>query len=268
MPITTQCQLLGLSRSSAYYRPRGVSEADLRLMRRLDELHLEHPFLGARKLARLLKNEGFAVGRRHVSTLMRCMGIEAIYRKPRTSLPDKAHRIYPYLLTGVAIERANQVWASDITYLPMAKGFVYLVAILDLYSRKVLAWRASNTLASDFCVEALQEALTRFGSPEIFNTDQGSQFSAEAFTEVLKANAICISMDGKGRWIDNVFVERLWRSVKYEEIYLHAHETPMQVNQALTRYFGFYNTGRPHQALDQRTPDAVYFGSGQLKRAA
>jgi transposase InsO family protein len=187
-------------------------------MRRLDELHLEHPFLGARKLARLLKDDGFAVGRRHVSTLMRRMGIEAIYRKPRTSLPDKAHRIYPYLLTGVSIERPNQVWATDITYLPMAKGFVYLAAILDLYSRKVLAWRTSNTLTSDFCVEALQEALMRFGSPEIFNTDQGSQFSAEAFTEVLKLNAICISMDGKGRWIDNVFVERLWRSVKYEEI--------------------------------------------------
>ena len=268
MPITTQCQLLGLSRSSTYYRPRGVSEADLTLMRRLDELHLEHPFLGARKLARLLKDEGFAVGRRHVSTLMRRMGIEAIYRKPRTSLPDQAHRIYPYLLTGVAIERANQVWASDITYLPMAKGFVYLVAILDLYSRKVLAWRTSNTLASDFCIEALQEALTRFGSPEIFNTDQGSQFTAEAFTEVLKHNAIRISMDGKGRWIDNVFVERLWRSVKYEEIYLHAHETPMQVNQALSKYFDFYNTRRPHQALDQCTPDAVYFGSGQLEQAA
>jgi putative transposase len=268
MPITTQCQLLGLSRSSTYYRPRGVSEADLTLMRHLDELHLEHPFLGARKLARLLKDEGFAVGRRHVSTLMRAMGIEAIYRKPRTSLPDKAHRIYPYLLSGVSIERPNQVWASDITYLPMAKGFVYLAAILDLYSRKVLAWRTSNTLASDFCIEALQEALRRFGSPEIFNIDQGSQFTAEAFTEVLKHNAIRISMDGKGRWIDNVFVERLWRSVKYEQIYLHAHETPMQVNQALSRYFGFYNTRRPHQALDQCTPDAVYFGSGQLQQAA
>jgi putative transposase len=268
MPITTQCQLLGLSRSSVYYRPRGVSEADLRLMRRLDELHLEHPFLGARKLARLLKDDGFAVGRRHVGTLMRRMGIEPIYRKPRTSLPDKGHRIYPYLLAGVAIERANQVWATDITYLPMAKGFVYLVAILDLYSRKVLAWRTSNTLATDFCIEALQEALTRFGGPEIFNTDQGSQFTAEAFTDVLKAHAISISMDGKGRWVDNVFVERLWRSVKYEEIYLHAHETPKQVNQALTRYFGFYNARRPHQALDQRTPDAVYLQPSTLKQAA
>ena len=188
MPITIQCELLGLSRASVYYRPRGVSEADLALMRRLDELHLEHPFLGARKLARVLSDEGLAaVGRRHVTTLMHLMGMEAIYRKPRTSLPDKGHKIYPYLLTGVVIERANQVWATDITYVPMAKGFVYLAAILDLHSRKVLAWRTSNTLTTDFCVEALQEALTRFGSPEIFNTDQGSQFTAEAFTDVLKA---------------------------------------------------------------------------------
>ena len=268
MPITTQCELLGLSRSSVYYHPRGVSQADLALMRRLDELHLEHPFLGARKLAKLLQDEGFAVGRRHVTTLMRRMGLEAIYRKPRTSVPNKGHQIHPYLLTGVVIERANQVWATDITYLPMAKGFVYLAAILDLYSRKVLAWRTSNTLTSDFCVEALQEALTRCGSPEIFNTDQGSQFTAKAFTDVLKDNAISISMDGKGRWVDNVFVERLWRSVKYEDIYLHAYETPKQINQALTSYFGFYNTRRPHQALDQCTPDAVYFASGELKQAA
>jgi len=269
MPITTQCELLGLSRSSVYYRPRGVSEADLGLMRRLDELHLEHPFLGARKLARMLNDQSSAVvGRRHVTTLMRLMGMEAIYRKPRTSAPGNGHKIYPYLLTGVVIERANQVWATDITYLPMAKGFVYLVAILDLYSRKVLAWRTSNTLTTEFCVEALEEALTRCGSPEIFNTDQGSQFTAEAFTDVLKDNAIRISMDGKGRWVDNVFVERLWKSVKYEDIYLHAYETPKQVNQALTNYFGFYNTRRPHQALDQCTPDAVYFAFGELKQAA
>ncbi len=268
MSVTTQCELLGLSRSSVYYRPRGVSESDLKLMRRLDELHLEHPFLGARKLARLLKDEGHAVGRRHVGTLMRRMGIETLYRKPRTSLPEKDHRIYPYLLSGVVIERPNQVWACDITYVPMAKGFVYLVAILDLYSRKVMAWRTCNTLSTDFCVEALQETLTRFGRPEIFNTDQGSQFTAEAFTEVLKANAVAISMDGKGRWVDNVFVERLWRSVKYEDIYLHAYENPTEINQALTRYFSFYNTRRPHQALDQRTPDAVYFAARELKQAA
>jgi putative transposase len=268
MPITTQCQLLGLSRSSAYYRPRPVSASDLALMRRLDELHLEHPFLGARKLTRLLKDEGHPVGRRHVTTLMHRMGLEAIYRKPRLSLPDQAHKIYPYLLSQVVIERPNQVWAADITYLPMAKGFVYLVAILDLYSRKVVAWRTNNTLTSDFCVEALQEALRRFGRPEIFNTDQGSQFTAEAFTDVLKAHHIAISMDGKGRWVDNVFIERLWRSVKYEEIYLHAYEMPREVNAALTRYFNFYNGRRPHQSLDQRTPDAVYFAAADLSQAA
>ena len=268
MPVTTQCELLGLSRSSVYYRPRGVSELDLELMHRLDELHLEHPFLGARKLARLLNDEGHAVGRRHVGTLMRRMGIETLFRKRRTSVPQKGHRIYPYLLSGVAIERANQAWACDITYLPMARGFVYLVAILDLYSRKVMAWRTSNTLTSDFCVEALEEALMRFGRPEIFNTDQGSQFTAEVFTDVLKAQRIAISMDGKGRWVDNVFVERLWRSVKYEEIYLHAYETPKEVNAALTRYFSFYNARRPHQSLDQRTPDAMYFAVSDFKQAA
>ena len=268
MPIIRQCELLGLSRSAAYYRARGVSEADLWLMRRIDQLHLEHPFLGARKLSALLKEEGYRVGRRHVGSLMRAMGIEAIYRKRRTSLPDARHKIYPYLLSGVAIERPNQAWSSDITYLPMAKGFVYLVAILDLYSRKVLAWRTSNTLSSEFCVEALQEALARFGAPQIFNTDQGSQFTAEAFTEVLKANGVQISMDGKGRWVDNVFIERLWRSVKYEEVYLHAYETPKQANEALSRYFAFYNGRRPHQSLEQRTPDAVYFAHGALKQAA
>ena len=268
MPITTQCQLLGLSRSSLYYRPRELSASDLSLMRRLDELHLKHPFLGSRKLTRLLKDEGHAVGRRHVVTLMRRMGIEAIYRKPRLSLPDQTHKIYPYLLSEVVIERPNQVWAADITYVPMARGFVYLVAILDLYSRKVVAWRTNNTLTSDFCVEALQEALMRFGRPEIFNTDQGSQFTAQVFTDVLKANEIAISMDGKGRWVDNVFVERLWRSVKYEEVYLHAYETPRELNAALARYFRFYNARRPHQSLDQSTPDAVYFAAPQLNRAA
>jgi putative transposase len=268
MPITNQCELLGLSRSSVYYRARALRESDLLLMRRIDQLHLEHPFMGARKLARLLKDEGYAVGRRHVGTLMRRMGIETIYRKRRTSLPGKGHTIYPYLLSQLTIERPNQAWACDITYLPMARGFVYLTAILDLYSRKVLAWRTSNTLSSDFCVDALQEALARFGRPEIFNTDQGSQFTAEVFTEVLKTNCIRISMDGKGRWIDNVFIERLWRSVKYEEFYLHAYETPKQVNAALSRYFAFYNQRRPHQALEQCTPDATYFATTQLRQAA
>jgi putative transposase len=234
-------------------------------MRRPDELHLEHPFLGSRKLTRLLKDEGHPVGRRHVSTLMRRMGIETIYRKPRTSLPEQGHKIYPYLLSQVEIERPNQAWAADITYLPMARGFVYLVAILDLYSRKVVAWRTNNTLTSDFCVEALQEALLRFGRPEVFNTDQGSQFTAEVFTDVLKNHDIAISMDGKGRWVDNVFVERLWRSVKYEDIYLRR---PEKSTRRWPPYFSFYNRRRPHQSLDHSTPDAVYFAVPDLSQAA
>lgn len=224
LSVVRQCQLLDLCRSSMYYTPRPVSDADLALMRRLDALHLAHPFLGARKLARCLQDEGHRVGRRHVRTLMQRMGIETLYRKPRTSLPSPTAAVYPYLLQGLAIERANQVWAADITYVPMARGFLYLVAILDIASRKVLAWRLSNTLTADFCVEALTEALTRYGPPEIFNT----QFTATVFTEVLKSAGVQISMDGKGHWVDNVFVERLWRSVKYEEIYLHAYETPRE----------------------------------------
>jgi len=263
-----QCELLDLCRSSLYYRPRPVSPADLQLMRRIDELHLAHPFLGARRLARMLQREGVEVGRRHVGRLMRLMGIEAIYRRKRTSIPGKGHKVYPYLLGGVAIERPNQVWATDITYVPMAHGFAYLVAIVDLFSRKVLAFRVSNALATEFCVEALQEALTRYGTPEIFNTDQGSQFTTEEFTAVLLAKGVRVSMDGKGRWVDNVFVERLWRSVKYEQIYLHAHETMHELKAALTSYFGFYNVRRPHQSLKYRTPDEVYFGTGKLKKAA
>ncbi len=268
LSIMRQCELLGLSRSSLYYRPQPISEADLLLMRRMDEVHLTHPFLGARRLARLLQREGVDVGRRHVGTLMVRMGIEAIYRKKRTSLPATGHRIYPYLLRDVVIERPNQVWATDVTYLPLAKGFAYLVAILDLYSRKVLAFRVSNTLAPDFCIEALGEALRRYGAPEIFNTDQGSQFTDEDFTAVLAATGVRISMDGKGRWIDNVFVERLWRSVKYESIYLHAYETPREVRVALARYFEFYNAHRPHQSLGYRTPDEIYFRTQELKGAA
>ena len=258
LPVVRQCALLGLSRASVYYHPRPVSARDLTLMRRLDELHLAHPFLGARKLAKLLQAEGHAVGRRHVGTLMRRMGIEALYRKPRTSVPAPGQRIYPYLLSGVVIERANQASAADITYLPMARGFLYLVAILDIASRKVLAWRLSNTLTAEFCVEALADALRRYGAPEVFNTDQGSQFTSEAFTTALRAAGVAISMDGKGRWVDNVFIERLWRSVKYEEVYLHAYDTPREAEAALRRYFAFYNARRPHQSLDQRTPDAVY----------
>jgi len=266
--ILRQCELLDLCRSSLYYQPQPVSPADLRLMRRIDELHLEIPFFGARRLARMLQREGFAVGRRHVGTLMRLMGIEAIYPRKRTSIPGKGHKIYPYLLSHLAIVRPNQVWAADITYVPMAQGFAYLVAILDLYSRKVLAWRVSNTLATDFCVAALQEAISRHGVPEVFNTDQGSQFTDEDFTAPLLAKRVRVSMDGKGRWVDNVFVERLWRSVKYEDIYLHAYETLRDLKAALSRYFSFYNVRRPHQNLEYRTPDEVYFGNRPMKTAA
>ena len=268
LSIMRQCELLGLSRSSLYYRPQPISDADRRLMRRIDEVHLTHSFLGARRLARLLQREGVDVGRRHMGTLMALMGMEAIYRKKRTSVPAKGHRIYPYLLREVVIARPNQVWATDVTYLPMAQGFAYLVAILDLFSRKVLAFRVATTLATDFCIEALAEALRRYDAPEIFNTDQGSQFTDEHFTAVLAAKGVRISMDGKGRWIDNVFVERLWRSVKYESIYLHAYETPREVRVALARYFEFYNAQRPHQSLGYRTPDEIYFGTHELTGAA
>jgi len=268
MTIMRQCELLGLCRSSWYYQPQPVSQADVRLMRRIDELHLAHPFLGARRLARMLQREGFDVWRRHVGTLMQLMGVEAIYRKRRTSIPAKGHQIYPYLLANVAIERSNQAWAADITYLPMAQGFAYLVAILDLYSRKVLSVRVSNAMSTDFCVEALEEALTRYGAPEIFNTDQGSQFTADDFTQPLQAKGVRVSMDGKGRWVDNVFVERLWRSVKYEDLYLHAYETMRELKVALANYFDFYNAHRPHQSLDYRTPDEVYFGTDEMKKTA
>lgn len=261
LSVAAQCRLINIARGCVYYQPTPVSEADLRLMRRLDELHLEYPFFGSRRLLVKLREEGFAVGRRHVCTLMRRMGLEAIYRKPRTSQPNQRHKTFAYLLKDVAIGRPNQVWAADITYVPMARGFGYLVAILDLYSRKVLAHRLSNTMTTDFCVEALEEALRRFGPPEIFNTDQGAQFTDADFTARLKAHGVAISMDGKGRWIDNVFVERLWRSVKYEEVYLKAYETLTEARQALSSYFAMYNTRRPHQSLDNRTPDAVYFAA-------
>ena len=269
--LTVKCQaeLLELSRSSVYYRPRPVSQRDLLLMRRLDELHLEAPFYGARKLAAQLRREGHEVGRRHVRTLMFRMGIEALYRRPRTSIPAREAAIYPYLLSGVAIERPNQVWTSDITYLPMAHGFMYLMAILDVASRKVLAFRLSNTLTADFCVEALKEALAKFGRPEIFNTDQGAQFTCQEWIEVLNAAGVAISMDGKGRWIDDVFIERLWRSVKYEDVYLRAYASGSDARASLTRYFAFYNARRLHENLDYATPDEVYFGAlAQTTRAA
>jgi len=269
LTVKRQAELLELSRSSVYYTPRPVSQRDLVLMRRLDELHLEAPFYGARKLAAQLRREGHEVGRRHVRTLMWRMGIEALYRHPRTSIPAREAAIYPYLLSGVAIERPNQVWTSDITYLPMAHGFMYLMAILDVASRKVLAFRLSNTLTADFCVEALKEALAKFGRPEIFNTDQGAQFTCQEWIEVLNAAGVAISMDGKGRWIDNVFIERLWRSVKYEDVYLRAYASGSDARASLTRYFAFYNARRLHKNLHYATPDEVYFGAlAQTTRAA
>jgi putative transposase len=227
-------------------------------MRRIDELHLEHPFAGSRMLRDMLKAEGREVGRRHVATLMKKMGVEAIYRRPNTSKPAPGHKIYPYLLRNLAVTRPNQVWASDITYVPMARGFVYLVVIVDWFSRKVLAWRLSITLSADFCVEALEEALARHGKPEIFNTDQGSQFSSTDFTKVLKTAEIAISMDGKGAWRDNVFVERLWRTVKYEEVYLRAYAGVTQARASIGRYLSFYNGKRPHSSLGGKVPDQAY----------
>ena len=241
LPVTRQAELLDLSRSNVYYLPRPVSDADLVLMRRIDELHLNFPFAGARMLRDMLKLEGVEVGRKHVRTLMERMGIAAIYRKRNTSAPHPAHPIYPYLLKNLTIDRPNQAWATDITYIPMQRGFVYLVAIIDWATRRVLAHRVSISMTADFCVEALEEAIAKYGTPEIFNTDQGSQFTSDDFTKVLKAHDIKISMDGKGRWIDNVFVERLWKSVKYEHVYLHAYESVAEARQQLTSYFTFYN---------------------------
>jgi putative transposase len=268
LSLTRQAQLLDLSRASLYYEPVGVCEADLQLMRRLDELHLQWPFLGSRMLRDMLRLEGIPVGRKHVTTLMRKMGIEAIYRRANTSRRHPRHAIYPYLLRNLIIERPNQVWASDVTYIPMARGFVYLVAVMDWYSRKVLSWRISNSMTADFCVEALEEAIARYGAPEIFNTDQGSQFTASSFIQVLQKHQIRISMDGRGAWRDNVFVERLWKSVKYEEVYLHAYDSVAAAKAGIQRYLAFYNSRRPHTALDRNTPDNVYFESQPLAAAA
>jgi putative transposase len=259
LPITKQAKALGISRGSVYYRPRRVLAADLAIMRRMDELHLEFPFAGSRMLRDLLNQEGIGIGRRHVATLMKRMGIEAIYRKPNTSKPAPGHKIYPYLLRGMKVDRPNQVWAMDITYVPMARGFVYLAAVVDWFSRRVLAWRVSITLEAAFCVEALEEALARHGRPEVFNTDQGSQFTSHDFTDVLLKAGVAISMDGKGSWRDNIFIERLWRSIKYEEIYLMAYETVSDARASIGRYLAFYNGRRPHSSLDRQTPDQAYF---------
>jgi len=268
LPITKQAEVLNISRGSVYYLPRPVSETDLAIMRRLDRLHLESPFAGSRMLRGLLAAEGCQIGRRHVKTLMRRMGIEALYRRPRTTTPEPGHKIYPYLLRGIAITRPNQVWAMDITYIPMARGFVYLAVVLDWFSRRVLAWRLSITMQSSFCVAALEDAVARYGKPDIFNTDQGSQFTAAAFTDVLAEKGITISMDGKGAWRDNVFVERLWRSVKYEEVYLRAYESVSDARSSIGCYLDFYNTRRPHQSLDGGTPDQAYFTKLPLRVAA
>ena len=268
LSIARQAKALGVARSSVYYRPRPVSAEDLGLMRRLDELHLEHPFAGARMLRDLLRREGVAVGRRHVATLMKRMGIEAIYRRPNTSKPAPGHKVYPYLLRGVKIERPNQVWATDISYIPMRRGFVYLAAVVDVFTRRVLSHRVSITMEAAFCVEAVKEALARHGKPEIFNTDQGSQFTGLDFTRVLLDAKVSISMDGKGAWRDNVFVERLWRSVKYEEVYLKAYDSVSEARASIGRYLAFYNERRPHSALDGRTPDEAYFQKQETPMAA
>ena len=259
LSIKRQAEVLDISRSSVYYRQRPVSAEDLCLMRQVDELHLNYPFAGSRMLRDLLSHQGLEVGRRHVRTLMRRMGIEAIYRRPNTSKPAPGHRIYPYLLRGLAITRPNQAWAMDISYIPMARGLVYLAAVVDWFSRRVLAWRLSITMDVSFCIEALDEALSKNEKPEIFNTDQGSQFTTEAFTGRLKENGIAISMDGRGRWRDNVFVERIWKSIKYEEVYLHAYASVSEARTSITRYLEFYNSTRPHSSLKALTPDQVYF---------
>ena len=270
LPVTQQCQLLSLSRSSAYYQAKALSDEESRLMRYLDALHLRYPFYGARRLRdALLDEHELVVNRKHVRRLMVLMDIHAVYPGNKgTSKPNKAHRIYPYLLRDIEINRSNQAWCTDITYLPMAQGFAYLVAIMDWHSRKVLSWRVSNVMDADFCIEALNEAIDRYGVPEIFNTDQGAQFTSKAFTDVLKLHDIRISMDGKGRWIDNVFIERLWRSVKYEEVYLHAYESLTEARNGLEKYFEFYNTKRKHQTLKAKPDETYYADLPTLKMAA
>jgi putative transposase len=260
LSVRRQCELLGLSRSSLYYEPGGEAAEDLRLMRRIDEQYTARPFYGSRRMTVWLNEQGEEVNRKRVQRLMRVMGLEAIYPKPRLSLAGKGHRIYPYLLRGVTVERRDQVWSTDITYVPMPSGFMYLAAVIDWFSRYVIAWRLSNTLDGSFCLEMLEDAL-RSGKPEVFNTDQGAQFTAAAFTGRLESAGVAVSMDGRGRALDNVFVERLWRSVKYEDIYIQGYDTVPGLHCGLARYFAFYNDERPHQSLGYRTPEAVYRGT-------
>jgi putative transposase len=269
LPLTRQAELLNLSRGSLYYEPKDLPQADLDLMREIDRLHLDYPFAGARMLRDMLKAKGSHVGRRHVARLMRLMGIEALYRKKRTTKRNPEHPVFPYLLRNLTIERPNHVWAADISYIPMRRGFLYVFAILDWATRRVLAWRLSNTLTTDFCIETVREAIARYGCPEIFNTDQGSQFTDADFAKLIREeHGIALSMDGKGCWRDNVFIERFWRSLKYEEVYLRAYESTSQARASIGTYIEFYNGTRPHSALDGRTPDAAYFSSLAVELAA
>ena len=264
LSLVRQCSLLGISRSSLYYQPVPASAEDLELMARMDRQYLKTPFYGSRKMTVWLRTQGYQVNRKRVQRLMQVMGLQAIYRQPNTSKPAPEHKVYPYLLKGLEINRVNQVWTADITYLPMARGFLYLVAIMDWHSRYVLAWRLSNTMDTSFCLEALEEALSR-GKPEIFNTDQGSQFTSDAFTGMLLEQGIQVSMDGKGRYTDNIFVERLWRSIKYEEVYLKAYQNGSEARAGIGTYLEFYNQERPHQALGYRTPWDVFQEGQQTK---
>ena len=268
LPMTQQCHLLEIARSSIYYAPQPIPAADLALMRQLDELHLQHPFAGSRMLRDLLRLTGVTIGRKHVATLMRRMGIAALYRHPRTTRPHPGHTVFPYLLRERAITAPNQVWAMDITYIPMRRGSVYLAAVLDWATRRVLAWRLSNSLTTDFCLDALEAAIHDCGRPQILNTDQGSQFTGTAFVALVQQHGIQLGMDGKGAWRDNLFVERLWKTVKYEEVYLHAYDSMPEAHQYLASYFTFYNQSRPHSTLDGRTPDMVYFALQSHREAA
>jgi putative transposase len=267
LSIVRQCKLLGLSRAGLYRFRLTPSASKLDLMKRIDKLHMAYPYMGSRSIQDQLNRQGIAISRARVRTLMRIMGITAVYQKPRTTIPNRAHMIYPYLLRHRVVTRPNEVWCADITYIPMAKGFVYLVAVMDWASRKVLAWRVSSTMSTDACTDAMEEAIARYGRPEIFNTDQGSQITSDAFTGILKANSIQISMDGKGRWMDNVFIERLWRSVKYEHVYLYAYDTIAELRAGLRTYFDTFNQARTHQGLARQTPNEVYFATG-LRKAA
>lgn len=258
LSVARQCELVGISRSSHYYTAKGESEFNLDLMRRIDRQYLETPWYGSRQMARHLRRNGLSVGRTRVRRLMRLLGLQAIYQRPRTTIPNTQHRVYPYLLRDLVVTRPNQVWCADITYIPMRRGFLYLMAVMDWHTRAVLSWRLSNTMESGFCVEALKEALSRYGRPEIFNTDQGSQFTSEEFTGVLSDAEVHISMDGKGRWMDNVFIERLWRSLKYECVYLREFDTGEDARREIGNWLDYYNTDRPHSSLAEKTPMEVY----------